>query len=163
MWSVFLFARRLAQNFARLFLVSVAGLCFAVPCNAAEGLASFASLLAGGLSPVGLGGYHSTPARYANPSYGLSYYWMDEVDESSWNLSLEFGSDTYRVSAFVAYLSMDSLYRNLYSEFSYARPCNLVQAMGLIWNGSQVEFFGRVTDLSWRSTINGVKSIGRGC
>ena len=124
MWSVFLFARRLAQNFARLFLVSVAGLCFAVPCNAAEGLASFASLLAGGLSPVGLGGYHSTPARYANPSYGLSYYWMDEVDESSWNLSLEFGSDTYRVSAFVAYLSMDSLYRNLYSEFSYARPWN---------------------------------------
>ena len=105
-------------------LLFVAWFCFAIPCHATEGHASFASLLAGGLSPVGLGGYYSTPARYADPSYSLSYYWMDEVEESSWNLSLEFGSDTYRVGAFIAFLSMDSLYRNLYSEFSYARPWN---------------------------------------
>lgn len=121
MWSVFLFVRRLAVR--PLFLI-VAWFSFAVSCNASEGHASFASPLAGGLSPVGLGGYHSTPARYADPSYGVSYYWMNEVDESSWNLSLEFGNDAYRVGAFVAYLSMDSLYRNLYSDFSYARPWN---------------------------------------
>ena len=141
MWSVFLFARRLAWSYyefmrnrvwencvlnkcARPLLLFVAWFCFAIPCHATEGHASFASLLAGGLSPVGLGGYYSTPARYADPSYSLSYYWMDEVEESSWNLSLEFGSDTYRVGAFIAFLSMDSLYRNLYSEFSYARSWN---------------------------------------
>ena len=88
---------------------------------AAEGRASFASLFAGGLSPVGLGGFHSSPARFAEPSYGVSFYWLDDVDESSWNLSLEFGSDAYRVSAFVDYETMDSLYRNLYSEASYAK------------------------------------------
>ena len=36
-------------------------------------------------------------------------------------LALEFGSDAYRVGSFVAYQSMDSLYRNLYSEVSVAR------------------------------------------
>jgi hypothetical protein len=49
---------------------------------------------------------------------------MDEVDESSWNMSLEFGNANYRVGAFAAYMSMDSLYRNLYSECSYARQWN---------------------------------------
>ena len=88
---------------------------------AADGRASFASLLAGGLSPVGLGGFNSSPARYADPSYGVSYYWLDGVEESSWNLSLEFGCDAYRMGAFVAYESMDSLYRKLYSEAAYAR------------------------------------------
>ena len=88
---------------------------------AAEGQASFASLLAGGLSPVGLGGYHSSPARFAETSYGVSYYWMDDVEELSWNLSLEFGNDFYRVGAFVCYHSMDSLYRNSYSEISFAK------------------------------------------
>ena len=138
MWSVFLCARKPCWQCFEKCRWSCAKLLYAVwsvigvlvalvnvaPCNAAEGHSSFASLLAGGLSSVGLGGYYSTPARYAEPSYGLSYYWMDEVDESSWNLSLEFGSDVYRVGAFVAYQSMDSLYRNLYSEFSYARPWN---------------------------------------
>lgn len=141
MWSEFLFARRHARSCfvcmrncawtndvlkkcVRPLLFIIAWFCYAIPCNAAEGHASFASLLAGGLSPVGLGGYHSTPARYADPSYGLSYYWMDEVDESSWNMSLEFGSTNYRVGAFVAYMSMDSLYRNLYSEISHARLWN---------------------------------------
>ena len=137
MWSVFLFARKLCVRRLEKCRWSCTKLLYVVwsviwtiavlgssPCNAAEGHASFASLLAGGLSPVGLGGYYSTPARYADPSYSLSYYWMDEVDESSWNLSLEFGSDVYRVGAFVAYHSMDSLYRNLYSEFSYARSWN---------------------------------------
>ena len=134
MWSVFLFARRLCWRCFGKCRWSCAKLLYAVwsvigglvallnvaPCHATEGHASFASLLAGGLSPVGLGGYYSTPARYADPSYNLSYYWMDEVEESSWNLSLEFGSDAYRVGAFVAYQSMDSLYRNLYSEFLVA-------------------------------------------
>lgn len=123
MWSVFLFARkRLYVALAIAIFVCIALLGCGAPCYAAEGHASFASLLAGGLSPVGLGGYHSTPARFANPSYGVSYYWMDDIEESSWNLSLEFGSDAYRVGVFVAYLSMDSVYRNLYSEFSFARP-----------------------------------------
>ena len=130
MWSVFLFVRRFvcACLCARLCmgLLLLLGLLLAPGrVLAAEGHASFASLLAGGLSPVGLGGYHSTPARYAVPSYGVSYYWMDDVDESSWNLSLEFGSDAYRVGAFVAYLSMDSLYRNLYSEMSFAKTWTL--------------------------------------
>lgn len=137
MWSVLLFARRLVSAFFEykrngawinfflkkcVRLLLVAGICFVIPCGASEGHASFASLLAGGLSPVGLGGFNSTPARYANPSYGVSYYWMDDVDELSWNLSIEFGSDAYRVGAFVAYQSMDSLYRKVYSEVIYARP-----------------------------------------
>lgn len=138
MLSVFLSARRLARNCfecmlnsawensvlkkcARQLLLMIAWFCFAIPCNATEGHASFASLLAGGLSPVGLGGFSSSPARYAFPSYGISYYWMDNVDESSWNMSLEFGSEAYRVETFVAYESMDSLYRNLYSEVAFAK------------------------------------------
>ena len=110
MWSVFLFVRR-----ALLVLLFVA------PCFAVEGRASFASLLAGGLSPVGLGGFHSTPARFAETMYGVSFYWMDEVDEISWNLSLDFGNEDYRVGAFVSYASMDSLYRSSYWECSFAK------------------------------------------
>ena len=126
MWSVFLFARKgfAACLCARIWLglVLLWGMLMAPGrVLAAEGRASFAALLAGGLSPIGLGGYNSTPARYAIPAYGISYYWLDDVDESSWNLSLEFGNDAYRVGAFVAYESMDSLYRNLYSEASYAK------------------------------------------
>ena len=173
MWSVFLFARRLCIRCFEncrwsctkiLYVVwsviwTIAALGNASPSNAAEGHASFASLLAGGLSPVGLGGYHSTPARYANPSYSLSYYWMDEVDESSWNLSLEFGSDVYRVGVFVAYQSMDSLYRNLYSEFSFAHPWNrftfgVSYGLGMEWVPGE-EFWARHRfklglDYKWR-------------
>lgn len=123
MSSVFLFALKRLYVFSAV-VVMLAALGGFEPCYAAEGHASFASLLAGGLSPVGLGGYYSTPARFADPSYGLSYYWMDEVEETSWNMSLEFGNHDHRVGAFVAYLSMDSLYRNLYSELSYARSWN---------------------------------------
>lgn len=173
MWSVFLFARRLCIRCFEncrwsctkiLYVVwsviwTIAAFGNASPSNAAEGHASFASLLAGGLSPVGLGGYHSTPARYANPSYSLSYYWMDEVDESSWNLSLEFGRDAYRVGAFVAYQSMDSLYRNLYSEFSFAHPWNrftfgVSYGLGMEWVPGE-EFWARHRfklglDYKWR-------------
>ena len=123
MLSVFLFARSCVRVRFCLSVILLA-LSLAIvpgPVNAAEGRASFAALLAGGLSPVGLGGFHSTPARYAEPAYGVSYYWLDDVAESSWNFSLEFGTDAYRVGAFVAYESMDSLYRNLYSEASYAK------------------------------------------
>ena len=124
MWSVFLFARkRLRRCFKNccfvLFVILITLLSEQI--HAAEGRAPFASLLAGGLSPVGLGGFYSTPARYADPSYGVSYYWTDDVDESSWNLSLEFGTDLYRVGAFICYMSMDSLYRKTYSEASFAK------------------------------------------
>lgn len=148
MWSVFLFARK---GFCTCLC---AQLCIGLICFwgvlivpgralAAEGRASFAALLAGGLSPVGLGGYHSTPARYAIPSYGVSYYWLDDVDETSWNLSLEFGNDAYRVGTFVAYESMDSLYRNLYSEVSYAKTwlhfaLGMSYGLGIEWNPGEV-------------------------
>ena len=112
MWSVFLFVRKWI-----LFVMLLA----AVPIFASEGHASFAALLAGGLSPVGLHGYNSSPARFAQTAYGVSYYWMDDVDELSWNLSLEFGNEFYRVGAFVCYHLMDSLYRNSYSEISLAK------------------------------------------
>lgn len=118
MWSVFLFVRKWALRCLVLFAVLLVAF---VPCDAAEGHASFASLLAGNLSPKGLGGFYSTPARHAEPAYGVAYYWMDEVDVYSWSLSLEFGNDAYRACAFVAYQSMDSLYRNLYSEISFAK------------------------------------------
>lgn len=143
MWSVFLFARRFAcaYMYAWLCMGFILLCCLLMAPGralAAEGRASFASLLAGGLSPVGLGGYNSTPARYAIPSYGVSYYWLDDVVESSWNLSLEFGSDAYRVSAFVDYETMDSLYRNLYSEISYAKTwphfaLGMSYGLGLEW------------------------------
>jgi len=127
MWSVFLFARRLVcfgvrflwgkwRFWSVVLMWTALGSAYAV-----EGRTPFASLMAGGLSPVGLGGFFSTPARYADPSYGVSYYWTDDVDESSWNLSLEYGSEAYRVGAFIGYLSVDSLYRNLYSEVSLAK------------------------------------------
>lgn len=121
MWLEFLFARKCICTKCICILFPILS-CF-VPrmACAADGRASFASLLAGGLSPVGLGGFNSSPARYVDPSYGVSYYWLDGVDESSWNLSLEFGNDAYRMGAFVAYESMDSLYRKLYSEAAYAR------------------------------------------
>ena len=118
MWSVFLFVRK---RFLRCFVLLAVLLGAYAPCNAAEGRAPFASLLAGGLSPKGLGGFYSTPARYAEPAYGVAYYWMDEVEVYSWSLSLEFGNDAYRVGAFAAYQSMDSLYRNLYSELLFAK------------------------------------------
>ncbi len=118
MWSVFLFVRK---RFLRCFVLLAVLLGAYAPCNAAEGHASFASLLAGNLSPKGLGGFYSTPARHAEPAYGVAYYWMDEVDIYSWSLSLEFGNDAYRAGTFVAYQSMDSLYRNLYSEVSFAK------------------------------------------
>ena len=114
MWSVFLFARKRILLVLLLMLLVAQGLAF-------DGRAYFASLLAGGLSPMGLGGFNSTPARFADPSYGTSFYWMDVVDEFSWNLSLEFGNDVYRVGAFASYASMDSLYRNTYWEFAFAR------------------------------------------
>ncbi len=123
MWSGFLFARRckcICIECIWILFVVLSCIMPSMAC-AADGRASFASLLAGGLSPVGLGGFNSSPARYADPSYGVSYYWLDGVEESSWNLSLEFGNDAYRMGAFVAYESMDSLYRKLYSEAAYAR------------------------------------------
>ena len=111
----------MARKIGMLFVILLLTMAYAAaPCNASEGRAPFASLLAGGLSSKGLGGFYSTPARYAEPAYGLAYYWMDEVDVYSWNLSLEFGNEAYRVGAFVAYESMDSLYRNSYSEISFA-------------------------------------------
>ena len=120
MWSVFLFVRKLRGVATVLFVAQLlSALVFA-----SEGRASFASLLSGGNAPRGLGGYHSTPARHAENAYGVSYYWMDEVDEISWNLSLDFGNDIYRVGAFVSYQSMDSLHRALYSEGSFARTWN---------------------------------------
>ena len=84
MWSVFLFVRRFAcaYMYAWLCMGFILLCCLLMAPGralAAEGRASFASLLAGGLSPVGLGGYNSTPARYAIPSYGVSYYWLDDV------------------------------------------------------------------------------------
>jgi len=116
-----------------LFVVSVGVYAFAT-----EGRAPFASLLAGGLSPLGLGGFHSTPARYAEPAYGVAFYWMDEVDEISWNLSLNFGDERYRVGAFVSYQSMDSLYRGIYSEASFSKRWDRLTlgagyALGMEW------------------------------
>ena len=117
MLSVFLFARKWLGCFGALPVVLFLG----VPGMASEGRASFSSLLSGGTSPKGLGGFHSSPARFAEGAYGISFYWMDDVDEISWNLSFDFGSDAYRVGVFVSYQSMDSLYRNLYSEASFAK------------------------------------------
>ena len=114
MWSVFLFVHK------RIFLVVLLAVLVA-QTFAFDGRASFASLSAGGLSPMGLGGYHSTPARFADPSYGTSFYWMEDVDEFSWILSLDFGNESYRVGAFASYASMDSLYRNTYWEFAFAK------------------------------------------
>ena len=149
MWSEFLFARRCCGAGKRavgvvrkngdcgarkcvigviekcakpLYVVLLALLCWpAVSLYAADGRAPFASLLAGGLSPVGLGGYNSTPARFADPAYGTAFYWMDEVDAFSWSLSLDFGNESYRVGAFASYASMDSLYRSTYWEFAFAK------------------------------------------
>lgn len=114
---------------------------------ASEGRASFASLMAGGLSPSGLGGFYSTPARYAENAYGVSYYWMDDVNEFSWNLSLDFGNTLYRVGAFISYRSMDSLYRNLYSESSFSWTWNQLNAgigygLGMEWEPGG-EFWAR--------------------
>ena len=97
MWLEFLFARKCICTKCICILFPILS-CF-VPrmACAMDGRASFATLLAGGLSPVGLGGFSSSPARYADPSYGVSYYWLDGVEESSWNLSLDFGNDVYRM------------------------------------------------------------------
>ena len=122
MLSVFLFARKVSCAWLGALILSVVSL-LSLPgiVHASDGRAPFASLLAGGTGPKGLGGFNSTPARFAEGAYGVSYYWLDDVDEISWNLSLDFGSVAYRVGAFVSYQSMDSLYRNSYSEFSFAK------------------------------------------
>jgi hypothetical protein len=117
MLSVFLFARKW---FGCVWVLPIV-LLLVAQGMASEGRASLASLLSGVTSPKGLGGFYSSPARFAEGAYGVSYYWMDDVDEISWNLSLDFGSDAYRVGAFVSYQSMDSLYRNSYSEVSFAK------------------------------------------
>ena len=123
-----------------LYVILITLLCASnVPLYAADGRASFASLLAGGLSPVGLGGYRSTPARFADPAYGTSFYWMDDVDDFSWSLSLDFGDESYRVGAFSAYESMDSLYRCSYWEFDFARiwtqfAVGAAYALDMEWN-----------------------------
>ena len=65
-----------------------------------------------GCAPEGLPGWNSTPARWANPAFGISGYMRSDAPEE-WVLSAagEWGNPHYRVAFLYGYYALDSLFR----------------------------------------------------
>lgn len=106
----------LAFFFDRRFFASLLLVLLIAAYAAAEGHVAFASSLGGTMSPKGLPGYGSSPARLAEPSFGVAGYWMDDVDEYALGASGEMKLDSCRLAFFYAFQAMDSLYRSSYAE-----------------------------------------------
>lgn len=85
----------------------------------------FARNLGGSLALSGLPGYRSTPARFAEPGFGVSYARVLGVEEQIAAAAGEFGWDALcgancpglRMAFFSSYMELDSVYRQVYSEW----------------------------------------------
>lgn len=78
---------------------------------------AFGMNLHGDLAPVGLSGFYSTPARVAEPGFGVSVSRLPSTNQSVVGVAGEFGNSFYRLSAFGSYGLMDSIYRQVYNEW----------------------------------------------
>ncbi|OWV25256.1 hypothetical protein B7988_11760 [Fibrobacter sp. UWB1] len=73
----------------------------------------------GSLALSGLPGYKSSPARIAAPGFGLAYAQVGEASLQVAGAAGELGLlRDYRLAFFSSYLEMDSLYRQVYSEWN---------------------------------------------
>ena len=76
----------------------------------------------GVVSPLGLAGWYSSPARLGEPSFGFSYWNVPEVnDEWAMSAAGEWGDSIYRLAFFYYYSEMDSLFREHYGELDASR------------------------------------------
>lgn len=77
----------------------------------------------GKLSTSGLSWESASPARFAEPGFGIAYARMVSADVWNGGVSGEFGLGNSRIAFSSSYLEMDSLYRRVYSEldFSFCR------------------------------------------
>ena len=75
----------------------------------------------GSLALSGLPGYKSSPARIPEPGFGLAYAQVGEESLQVAGAAGELGLwRDYRVAFFSSYLEMDSLYRQVYSEWDFS-------------------------------------------
>jgi len=72
------------------------------------------------VSPIGLLTFNSTPARLAEPAFGVSYYGLPETSQWGASVAGEFGNSRYRVATMGAYCLMDSIYRMVYGEWDFS-------------------------------------------
>ncbi len=127
---------------------------------AAEGRVPFASTLGGFMSPTGLPGYRSTPARTSEPAFGIEGYWLSDVDEWALLAAGEMQLYSSRLSFFYMFHALDSIYRDSYSELQFSWHRNwlvLGGAYGVeidwmpgksVWARHRYKF---AVDLCWRS------------
>ena len=80
----------------------------------------FAQNPSGSLALSGLPGFRSTPARFAEPGFGVSYAQVSETEIQVVSAAGEmgWGRETlgFRTAFFSSYMAMDSIYRQVYSE-----------------------------------------------
>lgn len=97
----------------RFFCLVVAVLLLQVPGECHDAPVGFAS--GTWVSPEGLPGWESTPARAPETTVGVSGYWRsgEDVFDGEWALSAagEWGYPLYRASFLYSYYALDSLYR----------------------------------------------------
>ena len=80
----------------------------------------FAQNPSGFLALSGLPGFRSTPARFLEPGFGISYARVIETQVQAVSAAGEmgWGGDGlgFRTAFFSSYMAMDSIYRQVYSE-----------------------------------------------
>ena len=111
----------------------------------------------GSLALSGLPGYKSSPARIAEPGFGLAYAQVDEASLQVAGAAGELGLwRDYRLAFFSSYLEMDSLYRQVYSEWNFSVAKSWL--VGGVGYGLSVDWIpgDRLTKENW--TINRYKA-----
>ena len=81
---------------------------------------SYALSHGGDLAPVGLPGVRSSPARLSDPGFGFCMFRLPKTDQLSVGLSGEWGSSWFRNAFVGSYESMDSIYRQVYTEWDFS-------------------------------------------
>lgn len=114
----------------RLFFGFCLLLLMGAPLLAADFPGEFVQNPGGNLALAGLPGYRSTPARQANPGFGFLYADLEDVEERVFGASAEFGSGNYRVGFLGAYQELDSVYRQVYTEWDFSL-CNTWAIFGI--------------------------------
>ncbi len=101
---------------AVLLIIWLANLAFAMDFPG-----EFVQNPGGSLALSGLPGYKSSPARFAEPGFGLAYAQVEEASLQVAGAAGELGFwRDYRLAFFSSYLEMDSLYRQVYSEWNFS-------------------------------------------
>lgn len=99
----------------KLLLLFFAGLFLAVSVHAMDAPAGLAQVRGGDMNPSGLPGFYSTPARVADPGFGMNFYRMPSTDQMTAGLSGEFEVFRFRGAFSGSYESMDSVFRQINS------------------------------------------------